>query len=202
MGWLILPLSAAAQTPSRPPNMIEALNNEAKASDPEGIHKYSEVLIQGLVGNSAGPSYAKSVTDRLARAESLARNGNRKLIPEADIAQAFNQMMKETGAPDSYKVDVAVVEEFREEFAKILPAMITHEKNGSYCNPGEAIYILELLITNVARPHTPIQKNAPKMHFGGAVSMPVREHLELFCVKHSQSEVTKVLNHLFKVFQI
>jgi hypothetical protein len=181
--------------------MMNALNKEAEAGNSEGIHKYSEGLIQGLVGTSAGPAYEKSVTDRLARAESMARKGNRKLIPEADIAQAFNQLMKETGALDSYKADVAIVEELRRDFAKALPSLITLKKNGIYCNPGEAVYILESLIQNVARPSTPIPKKTSEMHVGAGIA-PVQEHLELFYVKHSQSKVTKVFNHLFKVFQI
>jgi hypothetical protein len=196
------PVRVALQPSPQPPNMMDTLNKEAEASDPDGIHIYSQHLIQMLVvSNSAGPAYATSLSDRLARAEVMARQGKRKLISEADIAQAFNQLMKETGAPDSYKADVADVEELRGEFAKILPALFTREKNGSYCNPGEAVYVLELLIENVARPHTPIPENAPKMRLSIGKAT-VQEYLEVFFARHSVPENKTVLNHLFKVFQI
>lgn len=195
------PAQIASQRSPQPPNMVDALNKEAEASDPEGIHKYSEGLIHGLVGTSAGPAYEKSVTDRLARAELMARQGKRKLISEADIAQAFNQLMRETGAPDSYKADVAVVEELRGEFAKILPVLFTREKNGSYCNPCEAIYILGLLKANVARTHTPVPENAPRMHMT-MEPVPVEQHLNSYFARHSISENKTVLNHLFNAFHI
>jgi hypothetical protein len=201
LGSTFCSAQAASQPSSQPPNMIDTLNKEAEASDSEGIHKYSEGLIHGLVGTSAGPVYEKSVTDRLARAELLARQGKRKLISEAEIAQAFNQLMRETGAPDPFKADVSVVEDLRGEFAKLLPALITRVQNGSYCNPGEAVYILELLIQNVARHHTLIPENAPKMHIG-INKAPIQEHLEFFFVRHSITENKTVLNHLFHAFQI
>jgi len=189
---------------TQPPNEMDILNKEAGASDPEGIHKYSEDLIHWLnwlIGTTAGPEYEASVTDRLARAEMKARQGKRKLISEAEIAQTFNQLMRETGAPDTFMADVAAVESARSASEKRLPALITRKKNGSYCNPGETIYILVLLIQNVARPpDPPIQGNLPQVRPGPYV--PVQRHLNFFFVRHSRSEITKVLNHLFNAFQI
>jgi hypothetical protein len=192
---------AASQPSPQPPKMVDALNKEAEASDPEGIHKYSEDLIHGLIGTSAGPVYEKSVIDRLARAESMARNGKRKLISEADIAQAFNQLMRETGAPDTFTADLAAVESARSESEKRLPALITRKKNGSYCNPGETIYILMILIERVARPpEPPIQGNLPQVR--PAPYVPVQRHLRIYFATHSVPENKTVLNHLFHAFQI
>lgn len=201
LGSVFCPVRAASQESPRPPNIIDMLNKEAEASDPEGIHKYSEDLIHWLIGTAAGPEYEAAVTDRLARAEMKAKQGKRKLISEADIAQAFNQLMRETGAPDTFTADVAAVESTRNASEKRLPALITRKKNGSYCNPGETIYILVLLIQNVARPpDPPIQGNLPQVRPGPYV--PVQRHLNFFFVRHSRSEITKVLNHLFNAFQI
>jgi len=201
------PAQAASQHPPQPPtqpppqNEMDILNMEAGASDPEGIHKYSEDLIHRLIGTAAGPEYEASVIDRLARAEMKARQGKRKLISEAEIAQAFNQLMRETGAPDTFTADVAAVESERNALEKRLPALITRKKNGIYCNPGETIYILVLLIQHVARPpDPPIQGSLPQVRPGPYV--PVQQHLMIFFARHSVSVNKTVLNHLFKVFQI
>src|ERR1039457_252354 len=178
---------AASQPAPQPPNMMDTLNKEAEASDPEVIHKYSEDLIHWLIGTAAGPEYEVDVTDRLARAELRAKQGKRKLISEAEIAQAFNQLMRETGAPDTFTADVAAVGSERSASEKRLPALITRKKNGSYCNPGETIYILVLLIQNVARPpDPPIQGNLPQVRPSPYV--PVQQHLDIFFVRHSVPE--------------
>lgn len=198
------PRMAVSQPSPQPPNRMDILNKEAEANDPEGIHKYSENLIpwlNWLIGTAAGPEYEASVIDRLARAELKARQGKRKLISEADIAKAFNQLMRETGAPDTFTADVAAVESARSESEKRLPALITRKKNGSYCNPGETIYILMILIERVARPpEPPIQGNLPQVRFNPYV--PVRQHLQIFFARHSVPENKTVLNHLFHAFQI
>lgn len=204
LGFAFCTPRAASQPSPQPPNMMDTLNKEVGASDPEGIHKYSEDLIpwlNWLIGTVAGPEYEASVIDRLARAELKARQGKRKLISEAEIAQAFNQLMRETGAPDTFTADVAAVESARSESEKRLPALITRKKNGSYCNPGETIYILMLLIHNVARPpDPPIQGNLPQVR--AAPYVPVQQHLRIFFARHSVPENKTVLNHLFKVFKI
>jgi len=201
LGSAFCPARAASQPRPQPPNMVDALNKEAEASDSEGIHKYSEGLIHGLVGTSAGPVYEKSVTDRLARAELLARQGKRKLISEVEIAQAFNQLMRETGAPDTFTANVAAVESARSVSEKRMPALITRKKNGSYCNPGETIYILVLLRQNIARPpDPPIHGNLPQVR--PAPIVPVDQHLSNYFARHSVPENKTVLNHLFHAFQI
>jgi hypothetical protein len=204
MGSAFCPARAASQPKPQPPNEMDILNKEAGASDPEGIHKYSENLIHWLdwqIGSAAGQEYEASVIDRLARAELKARQGKRKLISEAEIAQAFNQLMRETGAPDTFTADVAAVESARSESEKQLPALITRKKNGSYCNPGETIHIFMLLIHNVARPpEPPIQGNLPQVRV--ARFAPVQQHLRIYFARHSVPENKTVLNHLFNAFQI
>ena len=204
LGLAFCPERAASQTTPQPPNMMDTLNKEAEASDPEEIHKYSEEMIHWLnwlIGTTAGPEYEASVTDRLAHAEMKARQGKRKLISEVEIARAFNQLMRETGAPDTFTADVAAVESARSESEKRLTALITIKKNGSYCNPGETIYILMILIERVARPpDPPIQANLPQVR--PAQFAPVQKHLRIYFARHSVPENKTVLNHLFKVFQI
>jgi len=200
----IRPLSAFGQAPSKPSapreSLLEGLDREARVSTPEGVHVYSQHLVQMLVGNSAGPVYATSLTGRLAQAEFTARHGKRKLISEADIAQAFNVLMKETRAPDSFVADKDAVHRNRIAFENSLPAMISYKSNGSYCNPGEAVFVVEMMIENVDRPLALSPNFASKSAFA-AINPPVRMHLEQFYASHSLSEVTEVFNRLFNVFQ-
>ncbi len=194
-------MQAASQPSPQPPNMMDMLNKEAKANDIAGIHAYSQDLVRMLVGNSAGPATAASLTDRLARAEFMARNGKRKLIPEADIAQAFNALMTEIGAPNSLAANIDAVHSNRIAFESSLPAMISQKENGNYCNPGEAVFVLEMMIENVGRPLAPTPDSAPKT-FVAAINPPVRVRLEQFSANHSRSEVTEIFNRLFNVFRI
>jgi hypothetical protein len=202
IGLALSPEQAASQPSPQPLNMMDTLNIEAKASDPTGIHAYSKDLIQMLAGvRGGGVVYADSLTDRLARAELEARQGKRKLISEADIAKAFNELMREIGASNSFVADIDTVHSNRIVFESALPAMISQKKNGSYCNPGEAVYVLELMIENVGRPLTPTPDSAPNT-FAAGINPPVHVRLELFSARHSQSEVICAFNHLFNVFQI
>lgn len=131
-------------------------NQEAAASGPGGIHKYSRDLV-GLVlpdqwtfGQHLGSDYAASLADRLARAEQTARTGDGKLVPEAAVVKAFNGLMQEIGAPPSMRANDEAVHRFREHAASIraFPALFSADRNGTNCNPGEAVFLLYLLIWN------------------------------------------------------
>ncbi len=141
----------AAQPPVLCTHIIFCLfNQEATASDPAGIHKYSEDLIGLLAPPEAGKAYIDSLADRLARAEQMARTGKGKLVAEANVVRAFNDLMKEVGAPSSLRTDEASMRKFREHAAaiKAFPALFSADRNGTNCNPGEAIFLLYLLISD------------------------------------------------------
>jgi len=202
-----IPLQALAQPSASRPSLMEELNKEAASEDMEGIHIYSQDLVQMLVGNAAGPAYATSLIDRLTKAEFMARNGKRKLISEADIARAFNTLMKDTGAPGSLHADIITVHRMREDFESALPALISLKTNGSYCNPSEAVYVVEILIESIGRSPVPASHSTPDdtgkvMEASSGPKPPARRHLEDYFVGHSRSESVNVLNDLFHVFQI
>lgn len=143
-------------------------DQEAAASDPTEIHKYSRDLIDSILpsqwtyGQSPsgrmetfmleflGEDYAAKLADRLAQAEQRARVGNGKLIAERDVARAFNDLMKDLGAPSSLKTDEASIRRFREHAAaiKAFPALFSADRNRTNCNPGEAVFLLSLLISD------------------------------------------------------
>jgi hypothetical protein len=184
-----------AQSARPYPSLMETLNKEALASDPAGIRGYSEHLVRLLPIGAAGPACVNSFSGRLAKAEESARQGKRKLISEEVIAEAFNDLMRQTAAPSSFKADVAEVEKARRGFEDELPTIITESKNGRYCSPGEAIWVLGMLIENVGG-HPPLVP-----HSGSQVSgymPPVRQHLMQFFYVHSLNESADVLDKFAK----
>jgi hypothetical protein len=137
----------------QPPHCAQILfclvNQEATATDPAGIHKYSEGLIEAIVPPGAGKEGFEPLANRLAQAEQKARAGQGKLVPETNVVRAFNELMTRIGAPASLKTDVASIHRFREHAAtiKAFPALFSADRNGTNCNPGEAVFLLSLLIS-------------------------------------------------------
>jgi hypothetical protein len=143
-------------------------NQEAAASDPAGIQKYSRDVVDSILPNAwtygrspsgrmeqfedeyLGESYAAKLADRLAQAEQSARTGTARLVPVSDVVRAFNDLMKEVGAPSSEQTDEKSVQSFREHAAaiKAFPALFSAERNGTKCNPAEAVFLLGLLISD------------------------------------------------------
>jgi hypothetical protein len=127
----------------------DLFNQEAEASDSAGIHKYSEDLIRLIVPDRAGKAYINLLSDRVAGAEVLAREG-KNLIPETDVVRSFNDLMKKIGAPPSFQADKENLRKFRATSITVphYSALISANRNGTNCNPGEAVFLLYLLISN------------------------------------------------------
>jgi hypothetical protein len=175
--------------------LIETLNKEAQATDPAGIRNYSEDLIHLLPGvRSAGAAYTDSLTDRLATTEMMARHGNQKLISEIEIANAFNDLMRQTGAPASLKADLNSVEMARRGWEKEIPTLISLEKNGTNCYPGEAIWVLTILIANVEAHYPPFPPGESRMVSG--YRPPAELHLAQYFSSHSPREAAHILDRL------
>jgi hypothetical protein len=128
----------------------DVLNREAEASDPAGIHQYSEDLLGLVVPDRAGYSFLNALTVRLAKAERLAREGKGKSVPESEIVRVFNDLMRKIGAPPTFKADEAGIRQFRARSIVIqaFPALLSANRNGTNCTPAEAIYLLHLLLWN------------------------------------------------------
>ncbi len=153
-GLTYCPLLAGQNPPHCAQILFCLFNREAAASDSAGIHKYSEDLVGAIVPNPVGDGSVRRLTDhladRLANAEQAARAGNGRLIPEAAVVKAFNDLMQEIGAPSSMRASEASVHGFREHAVaiKAFPALFTAARNGANCYPGEAAFLLYLLISN------------------------------------------------------
>lgn len=126
-----------------------ALNKDAEATDPAGIHHYAEDLAHYLLPDKAGDRYINAFADRLAKAEQEARDGKRKLIPDTAVLEAFYKVTR-TANPSSM-ADLTALRRFRTDpwLARQYPALITADRNGTNCYPGEAVFLLaSLLLTN------------------------------------------------------
>jgi hypothetical protein len=126
----------------------DMVNKDAEASDPVGIRYYGEDLAHLLLPEKVGDKYIDSFSVRLAKAEDAARSGKRSLIPEAQVAQAYNDLVKKIGLPSSIRATENSIQRFRASAAEgqALPALFTANHNGRNCNPGEATYLLVLLL--------------------------------------------------------
>jgi hypothetical protein len=135
------------------PNPFCQFNQEAAASDSSGIRKYDEDLIGLIVPNPADDDLARQsrnrLADRLAKAEQTAHQAGGKLVPEAAVVKAFNGLMQEIGAPPSMRASEPSVHAFREHAASIraFPTLFTADRNGANCDPGEAFFLLYLLVS-------------------------------------------------------
>jgi hypothetical protein len=167
--FLLFGGTASAQELSHCNNIFFCLfNQEAAANDAAGIHKYSRDVVDLILPNQwtygrspsgrtegfrnefLGEKYAAKLAERLAQAEQTAREGKGKLVPVSNVVRAFNDLMKEAGAPPSVRTDEGSVQKFREHAATIkgFPALFSADRNRTNCSPGEAVFILGLLIMN------------------------------------------------------
>jgi hypothetical protein len=150
LGLAFCSLLTGQQPARRATSVPDLFNQEAAASDPIGIHKYSEDLIGLIVPPEGRKADFEPLADHLARAEQMTRTGRGKLVAEADVVRAFNELMAKIGAPASLRTDEASVRRFREHATSIkaFPALFSADRNGTNCNPGEAVFLFYLLISN------------------------------------------------------
>jgi hypothetical protein len=215
-------------TAQQPPHCAQILfclvNQEATASDPAGIHKYSEDVIEAIVPLEVGKTGFGSFTDRLAQAEQKARAGQGKLVPEANVVRAFNELMAKIGALPSMKADEASMHSFSEYAAaiKAFPALFSADRNGTNCNPGEAVFLLSLLISEDGvlheknldsaqmLMHSDFQQNGNGgstdrvvVAVAGVEALPAAQwHLSSYCTHHNRHDTKKLFNDVAEAFEI
>ncbi len=138
------------------------LNKDAEASDSAGIHYYAEDLAHLLLPDKAGDSYINSFADRLAKAEQAAREGKRKLIPDTQIVEAFDEIVKKANLPPM-AANLDALRRFRTDtyLGKQYPALLTPDRSGTNCYPGEAVFLLTVLLDADSNPKAPPPPPAP-----------------------------------------
>ena len=149
----IIPSNVLAQSPtlndSKPPISVQVLNQEAEANEPKGIEKYCADLIQLIAPQRLGKDYIDKLSKRLALAEQESLNNPSKLVPETAIVVAYNHLRSETGAL-SMESKVERLHSFRQHASELglYQSLLTAQRNPDKCKPGEAIYLLSLLISS------------------------------------------------------
>jgi hypothetical protein len=202
--------TAAQQPPGCAQDFFCLFNQEAAATGPGEIHRFSHDLVELIVPEEAGKDYINSLSDRLASAELAARNGRGKLIPEANVVRSFNELMRTIGAPPTFTADAASLRGFRARSATVLSlsALFTANRNGTNCDPGEAVLLLFLLIENdgglsehLFDEYEPPQaggreKRSSVLVFGGgeSLNMHAKGMLSEYSSKHRRHTTIKLLN--------
>lgn len=202
-----LVLSAPVCVPQPSHSFYGEYNQEAAFSDPAGIQKYSEDLIGLIVPEGVDKGYTHSLSKRLAKAEQMAREGKGKLVPEAAIARSFDDLMRGIGAPPTWRADMTQIRQFRARSATApnLSALFSAGRNGTNCNPGEAVLLLDLLITNNGHlivtssdfGNAPASQQASKLtERTVGPDQDSSELLAAYSSKHSRHDVRKLFDHV------
>jgi hypothetical protein len=205
---LLCPLAGGLLFSQRPSyrNLAETLNEQAGVSDAKGVQEYSRHLIQLVIGNGADKGLAAGMSERLANAEMMARAGNRKLTSEADIARSFNGLMEQIGAPASMRVDGARVHRLR--LGPLAPSplssLISLDRNGNNCYPGEAVFLLFLAITNTppSDDRLPVgvkPEDLPRIIGTMRPSGDAHSLLSAYVSKHSHKDTNMLFNNMAQV---
>lgn len=199
--------------PQRPAfSMDDEFNRESAPTDTGGIAKYSMDLIRLLIPPGADESGIAPFAERLTRAEKAARTGRGKLVPEANVVKAFNELLAKVGAPTSLKADEAQMASFRRHAASIkaFSGLYTEDRNGPNCNPGEAVFLIYLLISgngalhegnlDAALAHTHSEGQQPRRSYGvvaleGAGSN-AEELLSAYASHHERNATLAIFNQL------
>lgn len=134
-------------------NVGAMLNQDAESSDPAAIHSYAEDLAHFLLPDRVGERYLNSFADRLTKAEQEAREGKRQLIPDTQVAEAFDEIAKTTSLP-AMPNSLEALRQLRTDprIVRKYPALITADRNGTNVSPGEAVYLIAVLLLKDAYP--------------------------------------------------
>lgn len=126
----------------------DAFNQEAADRTPQGTLQLSYDLIGVLTAEKSGEDYRLALAHRLADAEQAVRGGHGHLIPEANVARAFNQLMQKIHAP--FRADEASIHAFRQRSVQVpsYTNLLTADRNPTACTPAEALFLFNILMWN------------------------------------------------------
>ncbi len=114
--------------------------------------------------------------------------------------------MRGIGAPPEWKADANGIRKFRTRSATApkLSVLFTSERNGTDCNPGEAVLLLSLLLINngqLIETSSDFGNALPKSQGSSALITrsggPAQDGSDLlaaYCMKHSHHDVRKLFD--------
>jgi len=185
---------------SRSPGVVLVMAAET-ADTTEGNKDYAKHLTENFVPSQTGDAYISAFSNRLSEADLSARQGKRKWIPESAVAQAFNDLMKQTGG--TFRTDTNIVHQLRTSVLEVSPALSTVKSHNSECLPSEAILLMMQLVSRngsstdwcppaLGPTGAPIQNVCE-----GATALVV---ISRYITSHSRFENRKVFDHVAHIF--
>jgi len=233
---LLFGCKVSAQQPANCIHIFYCLfDQKAAATDSAGIHQYSRNVADLILPNAwtygrspsgrmesfedefLGEKYAAKLADRLAGAEQATRSGKGRRVAESEVARAFNELMKEVGAPPSVRSDEMSLHKFRAHAAEIkaFTALLSADRNGTNCNPGEAVFLLGLLIMDngvlyernlddelaLMYPQ-PLRNDVRQMAFAvakNAIEPDSKRLVSSYLADHGRHAGRSLFNHLFEI---
>ena len=191
-----------AQTapPESPAGLLIAEAEAAGAQ--EGNQEYAKHLTEMFVTSRTGDAYIDAFSSRLSTADLMARRGKRGLIPESVVAQAFNDLMKETGG--SYQTDANIVHQLRITLSEVSPALSTVTSHDSECLPSEAVEIMVQLLSHdgvLRGPCPPMKPGVPERNARGCAEGPDADALVFaYMSSHPRSRRQAVYERVAQLF--
>jgi hypothetical protein len=120
----------------------------AAGNNQRDIEAYSEEI--GKLGSldKLHEPFAAAFTKRLAADELRVRTGKQARVSELAVSMAFNRIAEEVGAAPRANVDT--VHAFRKTLEPYASRLITSATFPDSCNPGEALFLIYIMIANDA----------------------------------------------------
>jgi hypothetical protein len=211
---LLCPAIAMSQVPTKnaraKPQAITEIIAEAKAADsPVENYKYAKRLTDWFVTKQTGDAYLDAFSERLTKADLMARHHEREWISESTIVDAYNYLLKQAGgnSSNSPQADINTLHHLRITLSEVSPALSTVNSHKSECLPTEAVQLMIQLLEHNGSieglcPPTPgangtlVQQN-PCIVKDDALSL-----MSKYSRSRSPSEQQKSFDHVAKLFGI
>jgi hypothetical protein len=211
---LFCPAVVLSQVPTNnahpKPEIVTEIIAEAKAADsPEGNYKYARRLTDWFVTKQYGDAYLDAFSERLTRADLMARHHEREWISEGTVVEAYNYLLKQVGghSSNSPQANVNTVHQLRITLSEVSPAFSTVNSNNSECLPIEAVQLMVQLLEHngsieglcppTSRTNGTLVQHNPCIVKDDALSL-----MSKYSRSRSSSEQQKSFDHIAKLFGI
>src|SRR6266540_1240399 len=176
--WLVRGQSRQ-NTPSYLPQPYARVNEKAgavKGGDERAIRELADAVLLLTIGDRVPSVFVSPYKERLIRAESNYRRGQKEGIPETNTVSVIDQLVRELSAPEYAKTDEDQVHDTRLAISSLMPHFIVQrplrsgEKSSNgppytvdpTMSPLEAVYVTRFLImqkeTNESSLITPTER--------------------------------------------
>lgn len=188
------------------PALVSNLIGEAEDADsPAGNGRYARQLAELLVPPKIGDTYLNRFSNRLSRADLMARRHERSWIPESVVAKAFNDLMLQVGGRSHHlpRTDANIVHQLRITLSEISSVLSTVNTHNSECLPSEAVQLMVQLLFHNGSIEGPCQltseaRGAIKQHACADTDAIIL--IFKYCRSHSASELEKPFDHAALLF--